>query len=89
MKNMVEKVVEKVMDAMCQSLTAMLMDGQSMATKKFGAELEAMTGHLDGRINRSREYNESLIYTMRDEQIKFQTIVKSTLNCATIRPNST
>lgn len=79
MKNMVEKTVEKAMEAMRHSLTEVLMEGQSMATKQFGAEFEAMTGRLEGRINRSREYHESLINTMRSEQIKFQTEVRSTI----------
>lgn len=38
-----------------------------------------MSGRLEGRINRSREYHESLINTMRNEQIKFQSKVRSTL----------
>lgn len=71
-KEMVGKAVEKGMEAIKQSLIGVLMEGQGMATKKLSAEFEAMTGRLEGRVNRSREYQETLINTMRNEQLKFQ-----------------
>lgn len=86
MTYMVGKAVEKAMYTMCQSLKQVLMTGHNMATKKFGTELEAMTGRLEGRINRSRKYHESLINTMRNEQLKFQTKVKSTLTARQFGP---
>lgn len=36
-------------------------------------------GRLEGRIFRSREFQESLINIMRNEQIKFQTEIRRTL----------
>ncbi|XP_074346704.1 uncharacterized protein LOC141685510 [Apium graveolens] len=76
---MVSNAVEKAIEAMRHSLTKVLIDGQNQATKKLGTELEIAAGRLEGRISRSREYQESLINTMRNEQIKFQAEVRSTL----------
>lgn len=78
-KETVTKTAEKAVEAMRHSLTEVVMEGQGMATKKLGAEFEAMAGRLKGRINRNREYHESLINTMRNEQIKFQSEFKSTI----------
>lgn len=50
-----------------------------MATKQLGAEIETLAGRLEGRINRSREYHETLINTMRNEQVKLQSEFKSTV----------
>lgn len=86
MTDMVGKAVEKAMYTMCQVLKQVLMTGQNMATNKFGTELEAMTGCLEGRINRSRKYHESFINTMPNEQLKFQTKVKSTLTARQFGP---
>lgn len=79
LKLMVEKAVGTAMDALRHSLTEVVLEGQSIATKQMGVELEALAGRLEGRINRSREYQESLISTLRNEQLKFQADVKSTL----------
>lgn len=38
--SIVSKVVDKAMDAMRHSLTEVLMEGQNLATKKLGAEIE-------------------------------------------------
>lgn len=79
LKEIVSQTVDKAVEAMRCSLTEVMMEGQARATQTLGAELEAMTGRLEGRINRSREYHESLINSMRNEQVKFQTEVRSTL----------
>ncbi|KAL8127283.1 hypothetical protein AgCh_014262 [Apium graveolens] len=79
MKEMVAKTVDMAMEAIRQSLTEVLKEGQTMATKKMAAEFEALSGWLEGRVNRGREYHETLINTMRNEQVKFQTEVKSTI----------
>lgn len=75
---MVAKAVERAMEAMRNFLTELVMENQSIASKNMSAEFEAMTGKLEGRINRSREYHELLINTMRNEQLKFQSEMKST-----------
>ena len=79
LKEMVSQTVDKAMDAMRHSLTEVLLEGQSLAVKKMGAEFEALTGRLEGRVNRSREHHETLINTMRNDQLKFQADVRSTL----------
>lgn len=79
MKAMVEKGVAAAIDTMRHSLTEVVMEGQGFATKKFGTEFEAMAARLEGRINRSREYHEALINTMRSEQLSFQAEIKSTI----------
>lgn len=75
----VAKAVDTAMDAMRHSLTQVLLEGQGQATKELGVEMEAMTMRLEGRINRTREYHESLINTLRSEQMKFQTEMKATI----------
>lgn len=79
MKEMVAKSVETAIEAMRHSLTEVLMEGQNLTTKKLGVEIEAMTERLEGRISRSREYHETLINTMRTEQLKFQAEMRSTV----------
>lgn len=76
---MVSKAVEKAMEVMRHSLTEVLMEGQAQATKKLGGEIEVLAGRLEGSISRSREYQESLINSMRNKQIKFQSERRSTL----------
>lgn len=56
-----------------------VMEGQGMATKKLGPELEAVVSRLDKRINRSRDHHESMINTMRNEPMKFQAEMWSTI----------
>ena len=71
MKDFVTKAVDRAMEAMRQSLSEVLVEGQTMAAKQLGADFEALTGRLEGRVNRSREYHETLIHTMRTDQLKF------------------
>lgn len=78
-KELVSKAVEKAVEAMKHSLTEVLLEGQTLATKRMGAEFEALTGRLEGRVNRSREYHDTLINTMRSDQLKFQADIRSTL----------
>lgn len=78
-KELVSQAVEKAMEAMRHTLTEVLMEGQTLAAKKMAAEFEALSGRLEGRVNRSREYHETLINTMLNDQLKFQAEIKSTL----------
>lgn len=78
-KELVSKAVDKAMEAMRHTLTEVLMEGQTLTTKKMVAEFEALSGRLEGRVNRSREYHETLINTIRSDQLKFQAEMKSTL----------
>lgn len=75
---MVVKAVEAAMDTIRHSLTEVVMEGQGMATKLLGSELEAVASRLEGRITRSREYHEALINMMRNEQLKFQAEMRPT-----------
>ncbi|KAL8110294.1 hypothetical protein AgCh_026135 [Apium graveolens] len=50
---MVTNAVEKAMEAMRHSLTHILMEGQTLATKKMRENFEALTGRLEGRVKRS------------------------------------
>ena len=79
MKGLVMQAVEKAMDAMRHSLTAVLMEGQGVAATKLGADFESLAERLEGRVNRSCEYHESLINTMRNEQLKFHNEIKSSI----------
>ncbi|XP_063935341.1 transposon Tf2-1 polyprotein isoform X1 [Daucus carota subsp. sativus] len=77
--DLVSKSVEKAMEAMRLSFTDVLIEGQTLATKQLGTEVEALAARLEGRINRSREYHESLIHSLRNEQTKFQSEMRNTL----------
>lgn len=79
MKEMVTKAVDKAMETMRHTLTEVLLEGQTVAAKKMVAEFEALSGRLEGRVNRGREYHETLINAIRSEQLKFQTEMKSTI----------
>lgn len=50
-----------------------------MAMKKMEVEFEALAGRLEGRVNRTREYHETLLNMMRNDQLKFQSEIRSTL----------
>ncbi|KAL8105734.1 hypothetical protein AgCh_029503 [Apium graveolens] len=79
MKDLVSKTIDKAVEAMKQSLTEVVIEGQMMVAKKFGAEFETMSGLLERRINRSCEHHESWINTMRNEQLQFQAEVRTAL----------
>lgn len=79
LSDLVTKTVDKAVEAMRHSLMEVVIEGQNMAMKTMGAELEALTGRLEGRVNRSHEYHETLINAMRNEQLKFQSEIKTTL----------
>lgn len=76
---LVSKAVERAVAAMHHSLSEMLLEGQSKVTKQLGTDLEAMAGRVEGRVQRTREFHESLINSMKNEQLKFQAEMRSTL----------
>lgn len=85
-KEMVSQEVGINMEVMRQSLTEVIREGQAMTTQQLGVDLEALSGRWESRINRTREYHDALIHTMRDEQLKFQNEVRSTItNLQSIR----
>lgn len=61
MADMVSKAVERAMEAMRHSLTELIIESQSTAAKKMGVEFDAMSGILEGRLNRDREY-QGIVY---------------------------
>lgn len=76
---MVTKAFERGLEAMRHSVTELVMENQALTSKNMGAEIEALSERLEGRINRSREYQEALINTIRTDQLKFQTEIKSVI----------
>ena len=88
LKEMVMTTVEKAIEAMRHSLTEVLLEGQTLATQKMGTEFETLATRLDGRVNRSREFHETLINTIRNDQLKFQTEIRSSLTGLHSIPNS-
>lgn len=64
---------------MHHSSSTMLLEGQAKITKQLGTDLEAMSGRLEGRVQRTREFHESLINSMKNDQLKFQAEMRSTL----------
>lgn len=80
--NMVSKAVERAVEVMHHSLSEMLLEGQTKTTKQLGVDLEALAGRLEGRVQRTRDVHESLINSMKEEQLKFQLEIRSTLTGA-------
>lgn len=76
---MVSKAVERAVEVMHHSLSEMLLEGQVKVTKQLGTDLEAMAGRLEGRVQRTREFHESLINSMKNDQLKFQSEIRSSL----------
>lgn len=52
-------------------------------------EFEALTGRLEGRVNRTREYHDTLLNAMRNNQLKFQSEIRSTLTSLQPKPINT
>lgn len=76
---MVTKAVERAMEAMHRSLSDMIIEGQTKAAKQLGDDLDALAGRLEGRVQRTRQFHEVLINSMKDEQVKFQFEIRSTM----------
>lgn len=85
-RNMRETIAAEVSAAIKGAVTAM----QQALVNRFVASFEEMTKQqedkmaeavmrLEGRINRSREHQESLISSMKEDQLHFQAEVRSTL----------
>ncbi|XP_074323394.1 uncharacterized protein LOC141660315 [Apium graveolens] len=77
--DLVSQSVEKAVGVMKQSLVELLLQGQKDNSKKYMEELETVTTRLEGRISRSREHQEALIFSMKNEQDHFLSEVKSSL----------
>lgn len=67
--DMVSQAVKKAVVAMKHSLVELMLQVQAEAAKK---------GRLEGRISRSREHQEAMIYFMKNDQEHFQAEVRST-----------
>ena len=83
MATVVDKAVEAVVTAMRHSLSELLMEGQAATAHKHSEELEALAMRLEGRFNRSREAHDHMINQIRDEHLKFQSEIRSTVSRAT------
>lgn len=78
---------QEIRDAMKQEVAAMqqtlvnrLNTMFDEIAKQQDEKLAAVVYKLEGRITRSRDTQESLILSMRDEQLKFQSDMRSTLS---------
>ncbi|KAL8123139.1 hypothetical protein AgCh_011217 [Apium graveolens] len=49
--------------------------------RKQHEDIKALTVRLEGRIRRSREHQEQMLNTLRNEQLKFQAEMRSTVTC--------
>lgn len=81
MAELVSKAVETAVNSMKQALTELLKEGQASAMGKQGEDLSVC---LEGRVNRSRETQEQMINLLRNEQLKFQSEIRSTVT--TMKP---
>ncbi|XP_074349876.1 uncharacterized protein LOC141689476 [Apium graveolens] len=76
----VTTAVKVAVAAMQQSLINRLAASVEEISKQQEDKLATAISRLEGRINRSREANETLISTMRDDRLRFQSDIRSTLN---------
>lgn len=63
--------IKGVVAAMELFLSNRFVNGFEETLKKQEKQIEETTTRLEGRINRSREHQESLIAMIKDEQVKF------------------
>lgn len=75
----VSAAVKGAVAAMETTLTNRFVNSFEEMFTKQERQIEDTTKRLEGRINRSREYQESLISTIKDEQVKFQGEVRTAL----------
>lgn len=73
------KKVETAVNAMRHSLTGLLIEGQTVTARKQGEKSETLTVRLEDRLNRARESREQMINKIRNEHLKFQTELRSTV----------
>lgn len=65
--SLVSQAVEKAVGAMKHSLADLLLQSQAEAAKKNIGSMDELTSRLEGRITRSREQQESLLYSMKND----------------------
>lgn len=80
----VAAAVKGAMAAMQQSLVNRFVASFDEVAKQQDEKLTAAITRLEGRITRSRDTQESLINSMRDDQLRFQSDVRSTFT--TLQP---
>lgn len=82
----VAAAVKGAMSAMQQSLVNRFVGSFEKIAQQHDEKLQAAVARLEGRITRSRDTQESLISAMRDDQLKFQSDIRSTIaNIQTIK----
>lgn len=72
--------VKGAVAAMQQTLINRFVTTIEEIAKQQHDKIASSISRLEGRINRARHTQESLISTMRDDQVKFQSDVRSTLS---------
>lgn len=63
-----------------QVLTSRFVHGVEETLKKQEAKWEETVVRLEGRINRSREHQESMITSLKEEQVKFQKEMRTVMS---------
>lgn len=79
MAEMVTKAVETAVNSMKQSLAELLVEGQATAPRKQEEEWEALAARLGGRVNRFREQQAQMVNTIRTDQLKWCSEMRSTM----------
>lgn len=77
---LVSQAVEKAVAVMKHSLVELLLEGQSEQSRKTNGELESVASRLENRIARSREHQETLIYSMKNDLDQFQAEIRNTIS---------
>ena len=75
----VASAIKGAVVAMQQALVTRFVTSFDEISKQQDDKLAAAISRLEGRITRSRDTQESLISTMREDQLQFQSDVRSTL----------
>lgn len=75
----VSVAIKGAVNAMQQALVNRFVASFDEMTKQQEEKITEAVVRLEGRINRSREHQESLISSMREDHLQFQTEVRSTL----------
>lgn len=70
------EMVSQAVDSMKHSLVEILLQAEN--AEKYGGELETMATRIEGRVTRAREQQESMLYSMKNDQDRFQADIQST-----------
>lgn len=78
--DLVSMAVDKAVGVMKQSLGELMIQGQAEVARKQSGDLEYVVTRLEGRISRTREQQEKMLFAMKNDQDNFQLEIRATIS---------